>query len=98
MEIEENVRYEVAVPQYGYYLDSMKPHYAPLMSPQMWKWTEMKYHRTKDTRTGEKKTSQSASVPGYIWVEPHPWIESGLAWGRRNINMNIIKAANRSKS
>ncbi|MHA2202182.1 MAG: hypothetical protein ACW991_00700 [Candidatus Hodarchaeales archaeon] len=64
--------------EYGPKLDKMKPHFAPLGDPILRQWVEENLEPDPDH-------SGKGGRKGYLWVEPHPFIDAGLRRGRKKI-------------
>jgi hypothetical protein len=72
-----NADYGIVIPGYGYSLDEMEGHEAPLSSWPLGDWVKTR----KSQNNGKLVPGSGINYgPGWIRVEPHPWIKEG----RRN--------------
>jgi len=68
--------YAVQIPRYGFLLDKMKPHFAPMFKPSkvtgqvLAEWAVIKWGIPKE------------KLPAVIKVHPHPWMEAAFRRAR----------------
>lgn len=75
--------YEIAIPEYGYFLDRMKPHLAPMFKPS--KQTGQVLADWAMTKWGLPKEK----LPPVIKVRPHPWMKSAFMRARAKVERRL---------
>ncbi len=90
----------IRMPQYGFALDEMRPHYVPTKKYPMGDWVKETYGkgRSKSQRDTEHPTIFYRGKIVAVYVRPHPWLEQGYQFAREKVGerLNITEIINKA--